>query len=99
MTNMTRITNTIKKARQKGKSFYAIAREMGIDQAEINRLMKGKYPGEKVAQRLGLPVVCHTCKRRVPSHQSATTRQPAPKIGQPGWLAYWLKEPIKEMGQ
>ena len=38
--------------------------------------------------------ICHACKRKILSHQSATTRQPAPKIGERGWLVENLNRRI-----
>jgi hypothetical protein len=66
MNTMGKLTRTIRKARRNGKKDFSIAKELGVDAAEIKRLMNGKYPGEKVAARLGLPVICHTCKRKLP---------------------------------
>ena len=66
MNTMYKLTSTIRKARRNGKKDFSIAKELGVDAAEIKRLMSGKYPGEKVAARLGLPVICHTCKRKLP---------------------------------
>lgn len=78
------------KLRRKTQTDYAIAKVLNVDQAEISRLTKGKYPGEKVAARLGLPIVCHTCKRTMPKPKQP--RQPAPKIGQDGWMEYWMRK-------
>jgi hypothetical protein len=90
MTTMDKLTRAILKARKRGKRDFAIAKELGVDAAEIKRLLSGKYPGEKVAARLGLPVICHTCKRKLPKQRKP--RKPAPKIGQPGWeLVYFRR--------
>jgi hypothetical protein len=67
MESMTTIRRFIKTARRAGRSDNSVAKELGINIAEIGRLLHGHYPGEKVAARLGLPVKCARCHRKVAS--------------------------------
>lgn len=93
MTNMTAITKTIKQARRNGSSDADISRNLHIDQAEIKRLLSGKYPGESVAARLGLPVKCSRCHRRLPS---ATPRPRAPL---PDYMKQWRALPAAKRNE
>lgn len=87
---LTDITKHIKKARRSGSSDYAIARELQVDQAEIKRLLSGKYPGEKVAARLGIPVKCHACHRRIP--ETKVRQAPREKADHEIWWRSLTKE-------
>ena len=64
MTTMQGIRLYIQIRRSEHISDYRIAKELGVSTPEIGRLMKHKYPGEKVARQLGLDVICHTCHRK-----------------------------------
>ena len=79
----------IAKRRVQRASYKEIGLELGITSAEVRRIGNGKYPGEKVAKRLGIPVICFACHRRVSAKK---LKQVAPKIGQPGWEKIYLKE-------
>lgn len=79
----------IAKRRAQKASYAQIGLELGIISAEVRRIGNGKYPGEKVAKRLGIPVICFACHRRV---SAKTLNQVAPKIGQPGWEEFYSKK-------
>ena len=79
----------IAKRRAQRAPYKEIGLELGITSAEVRRIGNGKYPGEKVAKRLGIPVICFACHRRVSAKK---LKQVAPKIGQPGWEKIYLKE-------
>lgn len=85
----------IKKKRARGVSYKIISSLLGMDKlriptAEVRRIGMGHYPGEKVAKRLGWPVKCHSCHRRIVEKKP---RQPAPKIGRDvGWIEYYIKK-------
>jgi len=79
----------IAKRRAQRASYKEIGLELGITSAEVRRIGNGKYPGEKVAKRLGIPFICFACHRRVSVKK---LKQVTPKIGQPGWEKIYLKE-------
>ena len=83
------IRSFIAKRRRQKASYAQIGLELGIVSAEVRSIGNGKYPGEKVAKRLGIPVICLTCHRRKPVKKS---KQATPKIGQPNWEKFYLKE-------
>lgn len=95
---MVTIADIRKLIRQRRRSHVrdsAIAKELGVDQAEIKRILI-KYPGEKVASRLGIPVRCHACHRTI-TRRSATKPKPPTRIGRDdGWMDYWMQK--KEKG-
>lgn len=76
------MTRTIRKAHRRGKSYEAIGKELGVSKAEARRLALGKYPGETIAAKIGLPVICHTCKRRVPGPRKPRTVNTKPSLKQ-----------------
>jgi len=73
MTTPRELRLLIQKRRSERISDSRIAKELGVSTPEIGRLMKRKYPGEKVAQKLGLPIICHTCHRKVSKLGEKTT--------------------------
>lgn len=76
--NMRRIQRTIKKELKAGASYAIVGNALGISKPEVGRILKGHYPGPKVAVKLGLPPVCHACKRRIPQpRQKQQARKPA----------------------
>lgn len=89
MNTLKQYMRFIAKRRNQKASYKEIGLELGIVSAEVRRIGNGKYPGEKVAKRIGIPVICLTCHRRKPVKKS---KQAAPKIGQPGWEEFYLKE-------
>lgn len=66
MTTMSKVTRKVKAWRKLKASYATIGAALKISKADARRLALGQYPGEKVAARLGLPVICHTCKRKLP---------------------------------
>ena len=89
MNTFRSVRSFIAKRRRQKASYAQIGLELGIISAEVRRIGNGKYPGEKVAKRLGIPVICFACHRRVSAKK---LKQVAPKIGQPGWKKIYLKE-------
>lgn len=79
----------IENRRKLGVPKYKIAAELGVSKPEIKRIMDGKYPGPKVARKLGIPEVCPYCRHTKPKPKAKT---PTPKIGQPGWEAKYFKK-------
>lgn len=65
----------ILKRRAVGASYAQIGLELGITSAEVRRIGNGKYPGEKVAKRLGIPVICFACHRRMPKPRVKKVKQ------------------------
>jgi len=88
----------VRKWRKTGKSqksFSWIAKALGISKPEARRLEDPKHiPGLRVQRQLGINEVCTTCKRHISKH---VVKVVIPKIGTPGWLAYYLKSPFKEI--
>jgi hypothetical protein len=64
----------IAKRRGQKASYKEIGFELGITSAEVRRIGNGKYPGEKVAKRLGIPVICFACHRRIPKPRAKVVR-------------------------
>ncbi len=95
MTTLKGITKSIRMARRRGSTDYAISKELGVDQREIKRLLtRGYYPGEKVAARIGVPIKCHTCHRRLPKHKQPN-QQPTRKK-EPTEHEQWWRSLTKE---
>ena len=90
MCNMTQIRATMRKARRNDATLKSIGQQFGVTTGTVQRILDGAYPDEANAKRLGVPVKCTTCKRNMPKPKQ--TRQPAPKIGQPGWMEYWMRK-------
>lgn len=65
----------ITKRRRQKASYKEIGLELGIISAEVRRIGNGKYPGEKVAKRLGIPVICFACHRRKPKPRVKKVKQ------------------------
>lgn len=91
MTSYTTLAKSIHKARLRGKSKYALGKKYGVAAAEITRIEQGHYPGEKVAARLGIPVVCHACHRRIPKKRNPTTPAEVP-----AHMEWWKRLTAKE---
>lgn len=89
MTTLRQTERYIRKRLKSKISKRQIGRELFISAAEVGRILEGKYPGEKVAKRLGIPVICFVCHRRVSVKK---LKQVAPKIGQPGWEEFYSKK-------
>ncbi len=88
MPNMTAMRKAIRKARKNGATLKSLAQQYGVTTGAIQRVLDKAYPDEANAKRLGVPVKCTTCKRNMPKQ----ARQPAPKIGQDGWMEYWMRK-------
>ncbi len=90
MTTLGKLTRKIKAWRKLGASYETVGAALHISKADARRLTLGQYPGEKVAARLGLPVKCHACKRKLPAPRKP--RKAQPKIGRdPNWMDHYLK--------
>ena len=87
---MTRIRKDMRKAIRNGATLRTVGAQYSITGAAVGRILDGAYPDEANAKRLGVPVKCTTCKRNMPKPKQL--RQPAPKIGQPGWTDYWMRK-------
>ena len=84
MATLITIAKRIQKARRANIPDYKIGREMGICAAEIKRLANGKYPGPKVAARLGLREICPSCHR---VHHKSSKAEPAA----------WVREAVNNL--
>jgi lambda repressor-like predicted transcriptional regulator len=83
------VVSKLKKASKAGVSIQKLSLEYGVSKPEIGRIIKGHYPGPKIAQILGLRPKCPTCHRSI---IKKTIKQPAPKIGRDeGWLSYYMR--------
>jgi hypothetical protein len=65
VTTLSHITKFIQNERRREKSYSQIGEILGVCAAEVKRLESGKYPGPKVARRLGLVEKCPNCHRRI----------------------------------
>ena len=66
---LRQLRRKIRKELRKGASYAIVANSLNISKPEVGRILKGHYPGEKIAAVLGLPVKCHACKRRMPKQK------------------------------
>ena len=104
---MTKTTYTTGKAKRLAKRLNSLYRKNGtwravaeqypgVNFATLNRI--AKHDGlwmpkdESLLGLLGFTIVglCKTCKRTMPKPKQI--RQPAPKIGQDGWMDYWMRK-------
>lgn len=83
----------IEKRLKSGISFNRIGVELSLSAAEVIRIHSGKYPGEKVAARLGIPIVCHACHRRIPVSKIKILTEVEE------WLLWWRRLPSHERGE
>lgn len=91
MMTLGKVTRMIKKARRKGVSYEALSNQLGVTKPTVSRIEKGHYPSRENAERLGLPAICHTCKRKIPKVKAASVR--AAKIGRDeNWIEYWMRK-------
>lgn len=89
MANMTQIRTAMKNERRNRSTLKSIGQQYGITTGAVQRILDGAYPDEANAKILCVPVKCTACKRNMPKPKQV--RRPAPKIGQDGWMDYWMK--------
>lgn len=75
MNTFRSIRSFIAKRRNQKASYKEIGLELGIVSAEVRRIGNGKYPGEKVARHLGIPIICFACHRRKPKPRVKKMKQ------------------------
>lgn len=97
MTNIRQLRRIVRKQLGLGKSTRVIAKEYlnNISHADVKRILE-KYPGKKVAEQLGIPVVCHICHRRIPDPLKKKHTHP-PLSEHVSWFRKLPKEKRDEM--